>query len=146
MGLRAPSWRGFLSPAETMRFLGKEVKAVDRAAAPPYLAAMNKAPSTQPPGLDDPRYANHAWRRFRRMLFAMAAAAMAFALAVVAYLWGSDGPLPWIFVGLTIFGIWATIMMAALLMGLMFLSSGTGHDHKVEDRISKDVLEKHEEG
>jgi hypothetical protein len=43
-------------------------------------------------------------------------------------------------VGLTVAGVWATIMMAALLMGLMFLSSGTGHDHQVEDRVSDQVL------
>jgi hypothetical protein len=92
------------------------------------------------PGLDDPRYANHAWTRFRRILVAMGAVGMAFALAIVAYLWWRDGPLPLIFVGLTIVGVWATIMMAALLMGLMFLSSGTGHDDQIEDRVSKAVL------
>ncbi len=93
------------------------------------------------PGLDNKRHADHAWKRFRQILWAMAAAATAVSLAVVAYLWWSSGPLPWIFIGLTVFGVWATIMMAAALMGLMFLSSGTGHDHKVEDRVSKDVLE-----
>lgn len=76
----------------------------------------------------------------------MAAAASAFALAVTAYLWWANGPLPWLFVGFTLFGIWATVMMAALLMGLMFLSSGTGHDHSIEDRFSAEILEKHEEG
>ncbi|HWI87300.1 MAG TPA: hypothetical protein VNT42_13390 [Sphingomonas sp.] len=92
------------------------------------------------PGLDDERFAAHAWARFRRLQRAMAAAAMAVALAVAAGLWWSTGPLPWIFVALTIGGIWATIMMAALLMGLMFLSHGTGHDDHVEDRVSKEVL------
>jgi hypothetical protein len=96
-------------------------------------------------GLDDAAHAAHAWARFRRMLGAMAAAAMAFSLAVIAYLWWANGPLPWLFIAFTIFGIWATIMMAALLMGLMFLSSGTGHDHSIEDRVSAEVLEKHEE-
>ncbi len=97
------------------------------------------------PGLDDPRYAAHAWMRFRRILWAMAAAAAAFSFAVVAGLWAWDGPLPWIFVGLTVAGIWATIMMAALLMGLMFLSSGTGHDGTIEDPVGQEMLEKHEE-
>lgn len=92
------------------------------------------------PGLDDPRYANHAWARFRQILIAMSAVGMAVALAIVAYLWWRDGPLPLVFVGLTIAGVWATIMMAALLMGLMFLSSGTGHDDQIEDRVSKAVL------
>lgn len=92
------------------------------------------------PGLDDKHHAAHAWTRFRRILTAMGAAAMAVALLVVAYLWWSSGPLPILFVVLTVAGVWATIMMAAALMGLMFLSSGTGHDHHVEDRISKEVL------
>jgi hypothetical protein len=98
--------------------------------------------SIQPgPGLDNKRHAAHAWQRFRQILWAMAAAATAVSAAVVSYLWWSSGPLPWVFVALTVFGVWATIMMAAALMGLMFLSSGTGHDHKVEDRVSKDVLD-----
>jgi hypothetical protein len=41
----------------------------------------------------------------------------------------------------TVAGIWLTIMTAGLLMGLMFLSSGTGHDSQVEDRVSKSVLD-----
>ena len=98
-----------------------------------------------PPGLDDPRYANHAWARFRLILWAMSAVGMAVALTVVGYLWWRDGPLPLVFVGLTIAGVWATLMMAALLMGLMFLSSGTGHDHQVEDRVSKDVLDEQDD-
>jgi hypothetical protein len=98
---------------------------------------MNK----HPPGLDDPRYANHAWARFRQILIAMSVVGMAVALAIVSFLWWRDGPLPLVFVGLTIAGVWATIMMAALLMGLMFLSSGTGHDDQIEDRVSKDVLD-----
>ncbi len=70
----------------------------------------------------------------------MAAASLAVALACMALIWWHRGPLPWVFVVLVVGGIWSTIMMAAVLMGLMFLSSGTGHDHQVDDRISKDVL------
>ena len=32
-------------------------------------------------------------------------------------------------------GIWLTIMLMAALMGLVFLSSGTGHDESIEDRL-----------
>lgn len=103
---------------------------------------MTDKPSS--PGLDDRTHAVHAWTRYRRMLLAMAAAGMAISLAVVGLLWWSSGPLPWIFIGLTVFGVWATFMMAAALMGLMFLSSGTGHDDHVDDRFSEDVLEAHE--
>lgn len=101
--------------------------------------------SNRQPGLDDPRHAAHAWARFRRILWAIAALAMACALAVVGYLWWLNGPMPWIFMGLTVAGVWFTIMMAALLMGLVFLSSGTGHDGKIEDRISPQVLDEEDE-
>lgn len=94
----------------------------------------------QRPGLDDPHRAKFAWKRFRSILWAMAAFSLAAGLAVAALLWWTNGPLPWIFVGMIVGGVWATIMMAALLMGLVFLSSGTGHDEQVDDRISKDVL------
>jgi len=93
----------------------------------------------QGPGLDDTSQAHFAWARFRRILWAMAAVSLAVALAVVAFLWATNGPLPWIFVAFVIFGIFATIMMAAVLMGLMFLSSGTGHDDQVIDNVSEHV-------
>jgi hypothetical protein len=95
---------------------------------------------TPKPGLDDPHQARFAWSRFRSILWAMAAFSLAAGLAVAALIWWTNGPVPWIFVVMIVVGVWATIMMAALLMGLMFLSSGTGHDHQVDDRISKDVL------
>ncbi len=75
------------------------------------------------------------------MLWAMAATSLAIGLGVAALLWWLRGPLPWLFIGMTVGAVWATMMMAALLMGLMFLSSGTGHDHQVEDPLSPEVLQ-----
>ncbi len=96
---------------------------------------------TDQPGLDDPHHARFAWARFRMMLWAMAAGSLAIGLAVAALLWGLRGPLPWVFVGMIVGGVWTTIMMAALLMGLMFLSSGTGHDTQIDDRATRDLLD-----
>ena len=42
------------------------------------------------------------------------------------------GPLTWVAILAAIGGFGGTIMMAAALMGLAFLSSGTGHDEDVE--------------
>ena len=86
----------------------------------------------QPTGLDAPDYAAFAWRRFRRMLAWMALAA---ALAVAIAIWVLEavyGPRAWVAILAAIGGFGGTIMMAAALMGLVFLSSGTGHDEDVE--------------
>lgn len=53
--------------------------------------------------------------------------------AGVAAIWFHSGGLPWIFAGLSFAGIYLTLLMAAALMGLMFLSNGTGHDEDVMD-------------
>lgn len=84
-------------------------------------------------GLSDPVAAGFAWRRFRRILNYMNIAAILFGMGGVALVWVSSGGLPWVFAALTFFAIYATILMAAALMGLMFLSNGTGHDEDVID-------------
>jgi len=43
------------------------------------------------------------------------------------------GPLSWVAIAAAIGGFGGTIMLAAALMGLVFLSSGTGHDEQVQD-------------
>ncbi|HWK36044.1 hypothetical protein [Sphingomonas sp.] len=87
----------------------------------------------QPPsGLDDPDYAAFAWARYRRLLSWMALVAAVTAGAAVAILWEWVGPLPIHVAIATALGVGFTILMAAALMGLVFLSSGTGHDEEVE--------------
>jgi hypothetical protein len=95
---------------------------------------------TEPSVLDDPTSARFAWARFKKILWLIAALSLFIGLGVAGLLWWLRGPLPWVFLGMTVAGVWATIMMAAFLMGLMFLSSGTGHDHSVDDPVSEDVL------
>ena len=86
------------------------------------------------PGLDDPDYAAFAWARYRRMLGWMALAAALVTAAAVIALEGTYGPLSWVAVLATIGGVFASVMLAAALMGLMFLSSGSGHDAQVDER------------
>ena len=86
----------------------------------------------QPRGLDDPDYAAFAWGRYRRMLGWMALAA-AVTVGIAIYILDQIyGPLSWVAILAAIGGFGGTIMMAAALMGLAFLSSGTGHDEDVE--------------
>ena len=85
-----------------------------------------------PTGLDDPDYAAFAWKRYRRMLLWMLLAA-AIAVGIAIYILDQIyGPLGWVAILAAIGGFGGTIMMAAALMGLAFLSSGTGHDENVE--------------
>lgn len=89
--------------------------------------------------LDDPEYAAFAWGRFRRILRWMALAALLTAglAELVLYLW--LGELDFVTASATFLGVFVTMMVAAALMGLMFLSSGTGHDERVEDPLKGEV-------
>lgn len=85
-----------------------------------------------PDGLDDPAYAAFAWARYQRVLAWMAVVAGVAAAGAVAILWWWVGPLPIHVAIATALGVGFTILMAAALMGLVFLSSGTGHDEAVD--------------
>lgn len=83
--------------------------------------------------LDDPEYAALAWARFRRILGWMAVLALACAAGAVAVLYWWLGIMP-LHMGIaTALGVGFTILMGGALMGLVFLSSGTGHDENVDD-------------
>lgn len=86
-------------------------------------------------GLSDPETARFAWARFRRILFYMNLVSLACGAGAVAILLWSSGGVPWVFAALTFAGIYATVLLAAALMGLMFLSNGTGHDAQVIDPL-----------
>ena len=51
------------------------------------------------------------------------------------------GPMPIHMIIATILGVWLTFMLGTGLMALVFLSSGTGHDEQVIDRIKDEVPE-----
>lgn len=85
------------------------------------------------PGLDDQGYAAFAWQRFRRILGGIAAAG---ALCAGGCWWWIDavyGPLNWVATLALLGGVFVTILLAGALMGLAFLSSGSGHDEAVHD-------------
>jgi hypothetical protein len=89
--------------------------------------------------LDDPEYAAFAWGRYRRILKYMALASLLTVAAAELALYLSLGTLDWVTASATFLGIFSTMMLAAALMGLMFLSSGSGHDERVEDRLRGEI-------
>ena len=86
-----------------------------------------------PSALDDPEYAAFAWRRYKRLMLWMALASL---LATAGCVYGLSliiGHIPIHMLIATSAGVFASVMLAAALMGLVFLSAGSGHDDSVKD-------------
>ena len=84
--------------------------------------------------LEDAGTAAFAWARWRRMMALMAGVTIVTVGAALAWFASSGEPVSihfYIAVGL---GIGAMMLLTGALMGLVFLSNGTGHD----DTIGKD--------
>lgn len=85
------------------------------------------------PDLSDPDYARFAWGRYRRLMAWMALVAIAAVAVAITYLHAVHGPIPIHMLIATILGIGFSVMLGAALMGLVFLSSGSGHDEHIHD-------------
>ena len=84
-----------------------------------------------PHGLDDPRQRAHAWKRFRSILLWMTLGGAVAAAVITWWITFTYGALTWVGTVASFFGVWLTMIMAAALMGLVFMSSGSGHDDTV---------------
>ena len=83
--------------------------------------------------LDDPTTAAHAWARYRRLMKGMAALTTTVLVVTLGlFYWFTGGTSIHFFIA-TALGIGFMMMLTAALMGLVFLSSGTGHDESVSD-------------
>ncbi len=87
----------------------------------------------KPSPLDDPASAAFAWTRFKRIMRLMGWITLAIVVASLAYLRMTVGDVPIHFYIATALGIGASMMLMSALMGLVFLSNGTGHDDSVTD-------------
>lgn len=88
--------------------------------------------------LDDPANSAHAWARYKRIMGWMAWFTLAVVVATLALLFWQNG-----FVSINLFigaalGIGGMMLLTAALMGLVFLSSGTGHDAAVVNPLDED--------
>ena len=93
----------------------------------------------KPSPLDRDATARIAWARYRRLMRGMALVSIAAVIVALVWLNFSLGD------GLTIHMIIATaagvglsVLLGAALMGLVFLSSGSGHDEAIEDPSADD--------
>ena len=88
-----------------------------------------------PSPLDDPRNANFAWARYKRLMKLMGGVTLTVVGLSLAVLYRINGVVSIHFYIATGLGIGAAMMLMAALMGLVFLSSGTGHDESIIDLL-----------
>ena len=88
----------------------------------------NKSP------LDDPEAAAFAWARYRRIMRFMFLLTVGIVAVAMALLWKFEDASIHFYIA-TALGIGFTMLLASALMGLMFLSSGTGHDAAVDNTL-----------
>ena len=89
--------------------------------------------------LDDPQSAAFAWARFRRIMRYMFLLTLGVVAISLALLWkfGSEAVSIHYYIAAAL-GIGFTMLLASALMGLVFLSSGTGHDESIDDPLADD--------
>ena len=89
----------------------------------------------RPSPLDDPVNAAHAWARFRRLMRLMLLATVGTVAIAMALIYKQAGMVSIHFFIAAALGIGFTMLLSSALMGLMFLSSGTGHDEAVDNSL-----------
>lgn len=85
--------------------------------------------------LDDPQNAAHAWARYRRIMRLLMGVTVATVLIALALLYKFNGAVSVHFYIAVAVGISFTMLLGGGLMGLVFLSNGTGHDASVDNKL-----------
>lgn len=85
--------------------------------------------------LDDPANAAHAWARYRRIMKLLMAVTVVTVVVALALLFAFNGAVSVHYYIAAALGISFTMLLGGGLMGLAFLSNGTGHDESVDNRM-----------
>ena len=85
--------------------------------------------------LDDPRFASFAWARYKRLMRLMVVVTLVVVTIALVVLYRVGALVSIHFLIATALGIGVAMMLMAALMGLVFLSSGTGHDEAIVDPL-----------
>lgn len=89
---------------------------------------------TRPSPLDNPENARNAWARYRRLMRWMSLSSLvAVVIALVGLRLSVGEQLTIHMMVATAAGIGGSVLLGAALMGLVFMSSGSGHDESIED-------------
>jgi hypothetical protein len=88
--------------------------------------------------LDDSATSAHAWKRFKRIFARWSWFTLAVVVAVLGWQLAVDGFQSIHLLIAMALGVGLTMLLGGALMGLVFLSSGTGHDEAVQDYSPED--------
>lgn len=87
--------------------------------------------------LDNPKNAAFAWARYRRLMRLMFFLTVGVVLCAVALLYKFEGSVSIHLYIAVALGIGFTMLLCSALMGLVFLSNGTGHDASVDNKLPR---------
>ncbi|WP_299195806.1 hypothetical protein [uncultured Erythrobacter sp.] len=85
--------------------------------------------------LDDPANAAHAWARYRKIMRLLMFVTMATVTIAIGLLYAYNGAVSVHYYIAAALGIAFTMLLGGGLMGLAFLSNGTGHDESVDNKL-----------
>lgn len=85
--------------------------------------------------LDDPVNAAHAWARYRQIMKLLLTATVLTVALAMGVLFAYNGMISVHFYIAVALGISLTMLLGGGLMGLVFLSNGTGHDESVDNQM-----------
>ena len=94
---------------------------------------------TRPSRLDDPAYRGFAWARYWRLMRWMFAFTLAVTALILGIFYSQYGLISIHFYIATAGAIIVSLLLASSLMGLVFLSSGSGHDESIEDPFEEEA-------
>lgn len=87
---------------------------------------------------NDANVATHAWQRYRRLMAWMAVVALTTtAIAITVLRIRNPDASVHLYIAAA-GGVFASVMLGAALMGLVFLSAGTGHDDAIEKLVEQE--------
>jgi lipopolysaccharide export LptBFGC system permease protein LptF len=93
---------------------------------------------SRPSNLDDPDVSAYAWARYRRLMLWMAGAAGVTTAIALAFLHSRHPEASIHLFIAAAAGVFMSVLLGAGLMGLVFLSSGSGHDEAIDDRLEEE--------
>jgi hypothetical protein len=99
------------------------------------LRARHVAGMARKSPLDDPINAAHAWARYRQIMKLLLAATTLTVAIAMGLLFAYNGMISVHFYIAVALGISLTMLLGGGLMGLVFLSNGTGHDESVDNQL-----------